>query len=236
MENFGWLAGDICLHIRPRWPSRRAAARQANYLSVRSKSLRNGSANMDVLDEGLLSRLAYLYGIIVRWGLVFDSRLVGKSITSNPPPFPFRLITLGKLLEARAKGRTSPPSKKLMGLPAQDAHLAERRPRKVDPHRRCLPGDLLLSTRQRIPVDAIDSEEPRWMKHADRRNLPVDKIRRRRGHRGTNKQHGRLIIEAQRVGRDTSWRSYPPGENAQASKAPIQAGGRSRGPPTSLRQ
>ena len=46
------------------------------------------------------------------------------------------LVTLGKLLEARAKGRTSAAIKKLMGLAPKTATLPQRWQRESHPHRR----------------------------------------------------------------------------------------------------
>ena len=75
------------------------------YLSGALKSLRNGSANMDVL-VAMGSLAAYGYGIIVLLGIIFDfTDLVGKSDYFESAAVILTLITLGKLLEARAKGR-----------------------------------------------------------------------------------------------------------------------------------
>ena len=56
----------------PPWPRRSCpAARQANTSAGALKSLRNGSANMDVLVS-MGSLAAYLYGIIVLLGIVLE--------------------------------------------------------------------------------------------------------------------------------------------------------------------
>ena len=80
------------------------------------KSLRNGSANMDVLIA-MGSSAAYFYSLPVTFGWIpghvyFETAAV--IIT---------LIRLGKFLEARAKGLTSEAIKKLMGLQAKTARV-----------------------------------------------------------------------------------------------------------------
>ena len=80
------------------------------------KSLRNGSANMDVLVV-MGTSAAFLYSLPVTFGWIeghvyFETAAV--IIT---------LIKLGKYLEVRAKGRTSEAIKKLMGLRAKTARI-----------------------------------------------------------------------------------------------------------------
>ena len=80
------------------------------------KSLRNGSANMDVL-VALGSSAAFLYSIPVTLGL-FSGHVYFETAAVI-----IVLIKLGKLLEVRAKGRTSEAIKKLMGLRAKTARI-----------------------------------------------------------------------------------------------------------------
>ena len=80
------------------------------------KSLRNGSANMDVL-VALGSSAAFLYSLPVTFGL-----LQGHVYYETAAVI-ITLIKVGKFLEARAKGKTSEAIKKLMGLHAKVAHI-----------------------------------------------------------------------------------------------------------------
>ncbi|MCE2472695.1 MAG: heavy metal translocating P-type ATPase, partial [Anaerolineae bacterium] len=206
MDNFGWLAGDIWLFIFAALATPVVLLLGKQYLSGALKSLRNGSANMDVLVS-MGSFAAYLYGIIVLLGLVFEfSDVVGKSDYFESAAVILTLITLGKLLEARAKGRTSAAIKKLMGLAPKTATLLSDGREKSIPIDDVLPGDLLLvKPGQRIPVDAIVSEGNSALDESmlTGESLPVDKSAGAEVIAGTINQHGRLIIEAQRVGRDT---------------------------------
>ncbi len=84
------------------------------------KSLRNRSANMDVLIA-MGSSVAYLYSIPVTLGLL------SGHVYFETAAVIITLIRLGKFLEARAKGRTSEAIKKLMGLRAKTRPYRARR-------------------------------------------------------------------------------------------------------------
>lgn len=227
MDNFHWLAGDVWLFVFAALATPVVLLLGKQYLSGAVKSLRNGSANMDVLVS-LGSLAAYIYGIIVLLGIVFDfSDVVGKSDYFESAAVILTLITLGKLLEARAKGRTSAAIKKLMGLAPKTAILLIDGREKSIPIDEVVAGDLLLvKPGQRIPVDAIVAEGSSALDESmlTGESLPVDKTAGAEVIAGAINQHGRLVIEAQRVGRDTVLAQIIRlVENAQASKAPIQA-------------
>ena len=227
MDNFAFLAGDIWLFVFAALATPVVALLGRQYLSGALKSLRNGSANMDVLVS-MGSLAAYIYGIIVLLGIVFGfSDVVGKSDYFESAAVILTLITLGKLLEARAKGRTSAAIKKLMGLAPNTATLLRNGKEKQIPIDEVAPGDLLLvKPGERIPVDAIVIEGSSALDESmlTGESLPVDKTIGAEVIAGSINQHGRLVIEAQRVGRDTVLAQIIRlVEKAQASKAPIQA-------------
>ena len=227
MDNFAFLASDIWLFVFAALATPVVALLGRQYLSGALKSLRNGSANMDVLVS-MGSLAAYIYGIIVLLGIVFGfSDVVGKSDYFESAAVILTLITLGKLLEARAKGRTSAAIKKLMGLAPNTATLLRNGKEKQTPIDEVAPGDLLLvKPGERIPVDAIVIEGSSALDESmlTGESLPVDKSVGAEVIAGSINQHGRLVIEAQRVGRDTVLAQIIRlVEKAQASKAPIQA-------------
>jgi Cu+-exporting ATPase len=101
------------------------------------KSLRNRSANMDVLIA-MGSSVAYFYSIFIMLGVIpgmvyFETAAV--IIT---------LIRLGKFLEARAKGRASDAIKKLMGLRAKTARITRNGAELEVPVDEVAVGDLVL--------------------------------------------------------------------------------------------
>ncbi|MCY3834314.1 MAG: heavy metal translocating P-type ATPase [Chloroflexi bacterium] len=227
MDNFAFLADDIWLFVFGALATPVVILLGKQYLDGAAKSLRNGSANMDVL-VAMGSSAAYVYGIIVLLGIVLGfSDVVGKSDYFESAAVILSLITLGKLLEARAKGRTSAAIKKLMGLAPKTATLLSDGKEKSIPIDEVAPGDLLLvKPGEGIPVDAIVTDGRSAVDESTLtgESLPVDKTVADEVYGGTINQQGRLVIEAQRVGRDTVLAQIIRlVENAQASKAPIQA-------------
>ena len=86
------------------------------------KSLRNGSANMDVL-VAMGSSVAYFYSVAVLIALTMGSTALGHHVYFETSAVIITLIVLGKLLEVRAKGQTSEAIKKLMGLQPKTARV-----------------------------------------------------------------------------------------------------------------
>ncbi|MCY4467020.1 MAG: heavy metal translocating P-type ATPase [Chloroflexi bacterium] len=227
MDNFAFLGEDIWLFIFGALATPVVILLGKQYLSGAVKSLRNGSANMDVL-VAMGSLAAYVYGIIVLLGILFGfSDVVGKSDYFESAAVILTLVTLGKLLEARAKGRTSAAIKRLMGLTPKTATLLSEGKEKSIPIDEVASGDLLLvKPGERIPVDAIVAEGRSSVDESmlTGESLPVDKAVGEQVYGGTINQQGRLVIEAQRVGRDTVLAQIIRlVEQAQGSKAPIQA-------------
>ena len=227
MDSFAFLADDIWLFVFGALATPVLAMLAPQYLRGALKSLRNGSANMDVL-VAMGSGAAFLYGIIVLLGIAFGfSDVVGKSDYFESAAVILTLITLGKLLEARAKGRTSAAIKKLIGLAPKTATLLSDGKEKAIPIDEVAPGDLLLvKPGERVPVDAIVTEGRSAIDESmlTGESLPIDKAVAAEVYGGTINQQGRLVIEAQRVGRDTVLAQIIRlVEGAQASKAPIQA-------------
>ncbi len=227
MDNFAFLAEDIWLFIFGALATPVMLLLGRQYISGGVRSLRQGQANMDVL-VAMGAMAAYVYGLIVLLGIPFGfSDVVGKSDYFESTAVILTLVTLGKLLEARAKGRTSDAIKKLMGLAPRTATLLSDGKEKSIPIDDVAPGDLLLvKPGERIPVDAIVADGRSAVDESmlTGESLPVDKSAAADVYGGTINQQGRLVIEAQRVGRDTVLSQIIRlVESAQGSKAPIQA-------------
>lgn len=190
------------------------------------KSLRNGTANMDVL-VALGSWAAYIYSVIVMLGLAFGfSESVGTSDYFESAAVILTLITLGKLLEARAKGRTSDAIKKLMGLTPdtailwQDGEETEVRLSDI-----VLSDQLIVRPGERVPVDGMIVQGKSSIDESmlTGESMPVNKVIGDEVIGGTINKQGRLIIEATRVGNETALAQIIRlVEQAQLSKAPIQ--------------
>ncbi|MCE5208797.1 MAG: heavy metal translocating P-type ATPase [Chloroflexi bacterium] len=183
------------------------------------KSLRGGSANMDVL-VAMGSSAAYFYSIPVMLGWIpghvyFETAAV--IIT---------LIKLGKFLEARAKGRTSEAIKKLMGLQARTArviHDGQEMEIRVDD---VVAGDIVIvRPGEKVPVDGvvIDGRSTLDESMLTGESLPVEKSAGDAVIGATLNKQGLLKLEATRVGKESALAQIIRlVEEAQGSKAPIQ--------------
>ncbi len=226
MDSFPFLMDDVWLFVfgALATPVQFILGRQ--YVVGAYKSLRNGTANMDVL-VAMGSSAAYVYGLIVLAGIVFGfSDAVGKDDYFESAAVILTLITLGKLLEARAKGRTSEAIKKLMGLAPNTATVI-RDDVEVDvPIDEVVVGErLVVRPGERIPVDGVVLEGRSTVDESmlTGESLPVDKRIGSEVIGATVNKQGRLVIEATRVGAETALAQIIRlVEQAQGSKAPIQ--------------
>ena len=117
------------------------------------KSLRNRSANMDVL-VAMGSSVAYFFSLIVIIFLTNGITTLGNHVYFETSAMIITLIKLGKLLEIRAKGKTGTALKKLIGLQAKTAHLYKADGIYDIPIEKVKVGDqLLVKPGEKIPLD-----------------------------------------------------------------------------------
>ncbi len=196
------------------------------YMVGAYKAARNGSANMDTLIA-MGSLAAYIYSLVVLMGILFGfAGSVGNHVYFETAAVILTLITLGKLLEARAKGRTSEAIKKLMGLAPKTATLLRDGQEIEVAVDDVLAGDLLIvRPGERIPVDGsvIEGRSAVDESMLTGESLPVNKEMGSEVIGATINKQGRLVIEAQKVGAQTALAQIVRlVEQAQGSKAPIQ--------------
>jgi Cu+-exporting ATPase len=190
------------------------------------KAARRGSAGMDTLIA-LGSWAAYLYSVVVMVALFGGfTAAVGDHVYFETAAVILTLITLGKLLEARAKGQTSAAIRALIGLsPKTAVRLVgdAERPVAITDVR---VGDLLVvRPGERIPVDSavVEGESAVDESMLTGESLPVNKRPGDLVIGATLNRQGRLIVRAERVGAETALAQIVRlVEAAQASKAPIQ--------------
>ncbi len=189
------------------------------------KSLRNGSANMDVL-VAMGSSVAYFYSIAVLLALTFDNHTLGHHVYFETSAVIITLIVLGKLLEVRAKGRTSEAIKKLIGLQAKTARVIRNGAELDVPIAQVVRGDVVLvRPGEKIPVDGvvIDGRSTVDESMITGESLPVAKRVGDTVIGATLNKQGLLKLEATRVGKETALAQIIRlVEQAQGSKAPIQ--------------
>ncbi|PIP38072.1 MAG: cation-transporting ATPase PacS, partial [Desulfobacterales bacterium CG23_combo_of_CG06-09_8_20_14_all_51_8] len=185
------------------------------------KSLRNRSANMDVL-VAMGSSAAYFYSLAV---LVLPH--AGDHVYFETAAVIIVLIKLGKILETRAKRKTGGAIRHLLDLRLKTASvIADDREEQV-PVDRVAQGDILIvRPGGQIPVDGIITEGRSSVDESmfSGEPLPVDKGPNNEVIGGSINRDGVLTFRATRVGRDTALaRIVKLVQDAQGSKAPIQA-------------
>ena len=190
------------------------------------KSLRNGSANMDVL-VAMGSSVAYIYSIAVLLAKTFwQSDGLGAHVYFETSAAIITLIVLGKLLEARAKGRTSEAIKKLMGLQAKTARVVRNGVEADIPIAEVVRGDVVIvRPGEKVPVDGVvvDGRSTLDESMITGESLPVEKKVGDEVIGATINKQGLLKFEATKVGKETALAQIIKlVEQAQGSKAPIQ--------------
>ena len=182
-------------------------------------SLRGGGANMDVL-VALGTSAAYFFSLAV---LLFDP---GGHLYFEASAAVVTLVRLGKLLEARAKARTSEAIEQLLALAPRTA-LVERDGATVEVDSTTLKaGDIVVvRAGERIPVDGTVFEGRSGVDESllTGESLPIDKQPGQQAYAGSQNLDGLLKIKALGVGSHTQLMEIVRlTEAAQGSKAPIQ--------------
>jgi Cu+-exporting ATPase len=185
------------------------------------KSLKNKSANMDVL-VAMGSSIAYAYSISV---LLFPT--LGQHVYFETSAVIITLIKLGKMLEARTKGKTGGAIRKLIGLQPKTATIVDNGREREIPLIRVRVGNIVIvRPGERIPVDGIILEGESSVDESmlSGEPIPVDKHVNDVVVGGTINGEGLLKFEATRVGKETALAQIIKlVQEAQGSKAPIQA-------------
>ncbi|MFS0784384.1 heavy metal translocating P-type ATPase [Bacillus sp. 1P06AnD] len=188
------------------------------------KALRNKSANMDVL-VALGTSAAYFYSLYETIASI-GKHTHGLNLYYETSAVLITLILLGKLFEAKAKGRSSEAIKKLMGLQAKTA-IVERDGKELEvPLSEVVSGDTVhVKPGEKIPVDGIIVEGRSALDESmiTGESVPVDKAAGDSVIGSTINKNGFLKIKATNVGSDTALAQIiKVVEQAQGSKAPIQ--------------
>jgi Cu+-exporting ATPase len=189
------------------------------YYTGAIQSLRNKSANMDVL-VALGSSAAYLYSVPILLGLV------SGHVYFETSAMIITLIKTGKYLESRAKGKTSAAIKKLLNLRPDKALVIRDQEEREVPIAEVVIGDIVIvKPGQKIPVDGvvIDGYSAVDESMLTGESLPVEKLIGNEVVGGTVNKQGVLKFEATRIGKDTALSQIIRlVEQAQGSKPPIQ--------------
>jgi len=182
------------------------------------KALRNRNPNMDVLVT-LGTSAAYFYSVYVTFG--GEGKLYYTTAVSL-----MTFLTLGKLMEAVAKGRTSAAIRKLMGIRAKIARVVREGEEMEIPVEDVQVGDIVVvRPGEKIPVDGVVTDGYSGVdeKVITGESIPVEKKAGDTVVGATINKTGMLKFKATKVGADTVLAQIIKlVENALGSKAPIQ--------------
>jgi Cu+-exporting ATPase len=136
------------------------------------------------------------------------------------------LILLGRLLEARAKGRTSEAIHRLAALRAKSAHVVRDGKETDIPVEAVVVGDLVIvKPGEKLPVDGVVTEGASAVNESMLTGEPIP-VAKKPGDEvigGTINTTGSITFRAMRVGKETALGQIVQlVEDAQATKAPIQ--------------
>ncbi len=202
------------------------------YYKVGFKTLWNRAPNMDSLIA-VGSAAAVVYGVFaiyqMGWGLGHgDMELVAKyhmDLYFESAGMILTLITLGKFLETRSKGKTGEAISRLMDLAPKTAHVVREGVETEIPVEEVQVGDrVVVRPGQSIPVDGVIVEGQSAVDESalTGESLPVDKGPGDKVAAASINKSGSFIFEASRVGEDTTLaQMIRLVEEASASKAPI---------------
>ena len=168
-------------------------------------NLRHRTANMSTL-VALGTSAAYFYSVAV---LLWGQRLGVHDYYFEASAVVITLVLLGKLLEARAKGRTSAAIKKLVGLQPRTARVLRDGVEQDIPVEHVALGDLVIvRPGERIPVDGIveDGRSAVDESMLTGESMPVEKAPGDEVVGGTVNKHGSFRFRATRSGRTPPWR------------------------------
>ncbi|HFU6607971.1 heavy metal translocating P-type ATPase [Bacillus cereus group sp. TH43LC] len=188
------------------------------------KALRNKSANMDVL-VALGTSAAYFYSVYLSVQSIGSSEHM-TDLYFETSAVLITLIILGKLFEAKAKGRSSEAIKKLMGLQAKTATVVRDGTEMKILIEEVVAGDIVyVKPGEKIPVDGeiVEGKSAIDESMLTGESIPVDKTIGDVVIGSTMNKNGFLKVKATKVGRDTALAQIiKVVEEAQGSKAPIQ--------------
>lgn len=190
------------------------------------KQLRHGSCNMDTLVS-LSTGIAYFFSL---FNLFFPEfwleRGIEPHIYFEASSVIVAFILLGRLMEERAKRKTSAAIRKLIGLQPQTVVVLTDKGERIQPISSVRRGDtVVVKPGERIAVDGVLSEGQSFVDESmlSGEPLPVRKEKGAKVFAGTINQKGAFRFVADKIGQDTLLAQIiRMVQDAQGSKAPVQ--------------
>ena len=191
------------------------------------KQARHGKANMDTL-VALSTGIAYLFSAFNTFFMEFwHARGIHAHVYFESAAVVIAFISLGKMLEEKAKSNTSSSIKKLMGLQPKTVTLisANNQLQEIPVSQVKQDDILLVKPGEKIPVDGmlIGGESFVDESMISGEPIPLEKKNGDRVFAGTINQKGSFQFKAEKVGAETLLSQIiKMVQEAQGSKAPVQ--------------
>lgn len=190
------------------------------------KQAKFGKANMDTL-VALSSGIAFAFSVFNTFFPEFwHSKGLHAHVYYEAAAVIIAFISLGKLLEERAKSNTSSAIKKLMGLQPKTVQVMVNGTAQEIPVTHVKVGDIIIvKPGEKIAVDGVVVSGSSYIDEStiSGEPVPVEKKDRDKVFAGTVNQRGSLQFEALKVGDDTVLAQIiKMVQVAQGSKAPVQ--------------
>jgi P-type Cu2+ transporter len=197
-----------------------------NYFVTAWKQARHLKANMDTL-VALSTGIAFLFSAFNTFFPDFwHSRGMHAHVYYEAATLIITFISLGKLLEERAKSNTSSAIKKLMGLQPKTVRVVVDGTEQEFPIASVKAGHIIIiRPGERIPVDGNVTSGSSYVDESmiSGEPVPVNKTAGEKVFAGTVNQKGSFQFQAEKVGGDTILAHIiKMVQQAQGSKAPVQ--------------
>lgn len=195
-----------------------------NFYYTGTKTLSRGNPGMDTL-VAMGTAAAFLYSLYATIRIIGGETHYVHNLYFESAAAILTLITTGRYLEARSKGKAGSAIKRLLSLAPQLATVRRDGKEKTVPASKVMPDDLVIvRPGERFPVDGIVTEGETTVDESmlTGESTPVEKITGSEVTGASINMHGSVVFRATRVGSETTLAQIIKlVEEAQGSKAPI---------------
>lgn len=190
------------------------------------KQAKHGQVNMDTL-VALSTGVAFLFSVFnTVYPEFWHSRGLHPHVYYEAASVIIAFISLGKLLEERAKSNTSSAIKKLMGLQPKTIRILDNgQEREISISDVATGNIIIVRPGEKIPVDGIVISGSSFVDESmiSGEPIPLEKQKDDKVFAGTINQKGSFQFEAEKVGSETLLAHIiKMVQEAQGSKAPVQ--------------
>lgn len=197
-----------------------------SFFATAIKQAKNKKANMDTL-VALSTGIAYLFSLFnTLFPDFWHRRGLHAHVYFEAAAVVIAFISLGKLLEEKAKSNTSSAIKKLIGLQPKTVRVIVNNTEIEKTISEVLVGDIVqVRPGEKIPVDGKVTEGYSYVDESmiSGESIPVEKKQHDKVFTGTINQKGSFRFVAEKIGSDTLLSQIiKMVQEAQGSKAPVQ--------------